>query len=255
MGSEGHDTTHSALHVAILLNLHDRKQLSISNIGYEFPEFPHRDYIVSFGHVTINIPLTNEYHPPRDDIEPEKKEQYKIRSKKRTRRNFLNYSLANDFRYMLTLTLDPSHPKFYELQDPQIARKKFQDIFRNHKHTYRYLGVCEFQKNGSPHLHILATKELKKYLTKNEYNKNTFAAWRYGFSNISKINAKDYEKQTSYIVKYLFKDDSSKTYNYFRSKNLNKPIRKINTDISNFVVDKKFETDYGITVYNYKRKA
>lgn len=255
MRSEGLNSVLTPLQVAILLNSQDFSQISISNTAYTFPHHPDRDYAVSYGSLVVHIPRNTEYHPPRDDIPPEKKLEYQQRSLKRTRRTFINYTLANDFRYMLTLTLDPNHPKFSRLKDTYTLRQTFQDIYRNNGHTYNYLAVCELQKNGNPHLHILATKELKKHLTKNKHKHDTFSAWRYGFSNIRKIKKTDYEKQTSYLTKYLFKEKDKTTYNYFKSKNIQKPKRKLNIDLSDFALDTTFITEYGITVYNYKRRS
>lgn len=231
---------------------HDKR--TFANIAYFMPNSS-RDYAFEFSSVMIISGGDGEYHPPNPDISDEKKEEYRIRSLKRARRKFLNFALANDFRYMLTLTLDPKHKKFVLLNNKQKMRQTFKDIHRNQKHDYRYLAVCELQKNGNCHLHILATKELKKYLNKNHFGKLEFSSWRkYGFTNIRKIKQSDYEKQTSYLTKYLFKEKGEKVYNYFRSQNLATPKIVHNVDLSDFVLDSEFETEYGITVYNLKRR-
>lgn len=225
---------------------------SLGNVAYLMPN-PRRDYVISFDK-TITMPPSGEYHPPNPEISEEKREEYRLRSLKRARRKFLNLALANDFRFMLTLTLNPKHPKFDVLNNKNRIRQTFKDIHRNQKHTYSYLGVCELQKNGNCHLHIIATKQLKKYLVKNEHGKDAFIPWiKYGFTNIRKINQKDYERQTAYLTKYLFKQPEDLTYNYFRSLDLETPTIKYNIDEDNFIVDTSFQTEYGIRVTKLKR--
>lgn len=230
---------------------------SINNICFQFP-IRSRDYVISYGdYLTMTIGAgRGEYHPPRDDLSDDVRSEHRARALKRARRKFINLCLANDFRYMVTLTLDPKHPKFHLLNDPYRIKQTFKDIYRNKKMTFGYLGVCELQKNNNCHLHILTTKEIRCDLVKNDFGYLQFTPWvKYGFTNIRKILQKDYEKQTSYLTKYLFKEKDSKRYNYFRSQGLMLPSIVYNIELSEFAIDSKFKTEYGITVYNYKRKV
>lgn len=242
---------------AILLNRRYDDKRSMANVAYLMPD-DSRSYIVAFEKV-ISMPVNDEYHPPREDIPTEKKIEYQIRSMKRAKQKFKNYCLANDFRYMLTLTLNPKHPKFKNLNDKNAIRKTFQNIYRNHRQTFQYLGVCETQKNGNCHLHILVTKEVEAFFSLNDHNFLQFNPWvKYGFTNIRAILPETYEKQTTYLTKYLFKQPEEHKYNYFRSKELETPKIKYNVSpynerFKNFVIDSSFKVAYGLNITILKK--
>lgn len=228
------------------LNAHDPTKISISNIHFAMPD-PSRSYTLSFSQ-TFHIKKNTEYHPPNPELTDEERSLNRLRSLRRARKRFRDLALANDFRYMLTLTLDPKNTKFPILNSPERIRQTFKDIHRNHKLTFKYLGVCERQKSGNVHLHILTTKELKEYLILNKFKYNSFVYWaKYGFSNIREINPIDYERQTSYLTKYLSKSPDSH-YNYFRSRNLQDTKVFYNVNTLSMKVDSFFDTSYNVRV-------
>lgn len=235
-----------------ILNRQYQDNRSISNIIYTMP-IRGRSYAVEFSS-PYHMPKSSGYHPPRDDLDDDLREKYKYRSKMRAKKKFRDLALANDFRYMLTLTLNPSHPRFHSMNDPKNIRRVFKDIHRNNGHLYRYLGVCELQKNGNVHLHILCTKELKRHLRINDFGFLEFIPWiKYGYTNLRKLNKSDYVKQISYVSKYLTKSESN-GQSYFRTRDLATPIVKYNGNLENMVVDIQFELDYDLVVSIYKEK-
>lgn len=160
-----------------------------------------------------------------------------IRTKKNIKR--LAWSNAKDFCSFLTLTFEENIQNFdkanYELKNfLKKLRRRYPDI--------KYLGVCEFQKRGAIHYHLL---------TNIFHNANDLAQiWRNGFIKINKLRNKD--NLGNYIVKYLSKEDflDSRFFNkrkVFYSRNLQKSITIIDPYFINDLLRNKYYDSLSLT--------
>lgn len=160
-----------------------------------------------------------------------------IRTKNNIKR--LAWCNTNDFCSLLTLTFEENVQNFdkanYELKN---FLKKIRRIYPDIK----YLGVCEFQKRGAIHYHLL---------TNIFHNANNLAQiWRNGFIKINKLRNRD--NLGNYISKYLSKEGflDSRFFNkrkVFYSRNLKKPIPIIDPYFINDLLRNKYYESLSLT--------
>ncbi len=224
------------------------------------------------------------------------KEKMRI-SLNRTKEKFDNLAKTNadKFNYFLTLTFahiknkekhlalnanktnDDHSLEFSYLDDTKNfddtnkALNRFLDFmkkrFKKVNKEFYYLGVPEFQSNGSIHYHFLINDILDGDVVNvpswldYDFNKNERSYglmtkyWYYGKSDIQEIN--DKKRVTSYIAKYLMKNleemDKKGFYEklnkrrYYYSRNLTKPT--IEYDYENKYLE---ESDYTDLFVSYK---
>jgi len=168
------------------------------------------------------------------------------KSSKRAKDNFYGYALSNEWKYFITLTVNPNK---YGKND--IERKRYLanalKVIKYYDSAAKYLGVSERhhnsryggENNNTLHFHFLASFEIVEALTPainqktNEliYSKSgsqvyNFAEkyWKYGFSTIVPIGAdKDSQESViSYLCKYMIKcqDFQYNARRFYRSRNL-----------------------------------
>jgi len=155
----------------------------------------------------------------------------------RVKYELIDITLLNNLSYFLTLTLDPKHiPSEYTSETHQyitklfnhfvttIKRKKFRYYdkrkrkwcsfdLKNQDEKLKYIWVCEFQKNGNAHLHILLNQYLPVQVLRD--------IWVHvGGGHVMKIEkiktlAGISMYLTNYIVKGLKDSNNSLGFKYF----------------------------------------
>lgn len=162
-------------------------------------------------------------------------------SLKRTKRSIYDYTIANDWDYWVTLTLDKEKiDRFnYDLISKKIRQFLNDNKKRNHPEL-KYLIVPEMHKNGAWHFHALisglpvgALVDSGKRTKKGQVVYNWLAYQKaFGFNtiiDISTINYDEHLKIANYITKYITKEMIVLTPNqrrYWASKGLKKPEKE-----------------------------
>lgn len=98
------------------------------------------------------------------------------------------------FLAMLTLTYAPGIA-WKPTHLPEL-HKRVREYLRYRNHRYSYVWVCELQRRGAPHYHILIWLPWGIRLPKADL----FGWWPHGSTNIEKV-----EKPIGYMIKYLSK--------------------------------------------------
>ncbi|MTB36803.1 hypothetical protein [Streptococcus uberis] len=180
------------------------------------------------------------------------------------KRKIRGYGLANNFKWFVTLTIDP---KKYESKDYEKTKKLLLNWCRNMRDKYGkfdYLLIPEFHKSKAIHFHGLLSDipalfepathpKTNKNLERNGRQIYNLKDWKFGFSDCEVII--DRERTASYITKYITKEllSNKKMFRkkrYFVSKGLKKPkINFTNADIKEL---DKFIPNFGIVATNSK---
>jgi len=156
------------------------------------------------------------------------------RSLRRTKTVISDYTKCNEFDLFVTFTFKEKR------QDQQACRRRMKKWLKNQRDIhgqFQYLIVPEFHKdNISLHFHALIknykgklTDSGKKINKRKAYN---IKSYKLGFSTAVYID--NTEKVANYIKKYITKDMIllGNKNRYFCSKNLNRPIKTYNVDLS-----------------------
>ena len=186
-----------------------------------------------------------------------------IKSSKRAKDNFYGYAFSNDWKYFITLTVNPNK---YGKSDK--ARKRYLanalKLVKYYDKEAKYLGVWERhhntkyggENNETLHFHFLANFEIKESLLPAVNNKTNipitsktgrpiynFAEkyWKYGFSTVVPIESdkESQEKVVSYLCKYMIKNQDFQ-YNarrFYRSRNLSFKDKKVLFVVYSEVID------------------
>ncbi len=213
-------------------------------IGYKFPNRkqirrkPKKiepKQLMMFDKQSFRLIKPEENEKSKEELKP-RMSSY-IRTKNNIKR--LAWSNAQNFCSFLTLTFGDNIKNFdkanYEL-------KNFLKKIRRRYPNIKYLGVCEFQKRGAIHYHLL---------TNIFHDANELAKiWRNGFIKINKLRNKD--NLGNYIVKYLSKEGflDSRFFNkrkVFYSRNLQKSITIINPYFINDLLRNKYYESLSLT--------
>jgi hypothetical protein len=172
----------------------------------------------------------------------------------RAKNKIKEYALCNDFKYFVTLTLDP---KKYDRTDLKKFKKDLgqflRDYKKNHGSKIDYVLIPELHKDGNSwHMHGLLSGIIPKHLTK---NKNGYMDWvqyskKFGYMSIDFI--KDKNKVSSYITKYINKSMAETIkglgeHMYYNSNGLNTAIEIKRGTLSDHSIPFDWENDYVMT--------
>ncbi|NHI67123.1 hypothetical protein [Lactococcus petauri] len=187
-----------------------------------------------------------------DEAQQERTEKQMFSIKRKIR----HYILANDFKYFVTLTIDP---KKRDSLDYEIAKQtllKWCRAQRKTKGKFDYIFVPEFHKSGRVHFHgVIGQPEYRSFTLTEATNPKTgeilirhnrqvleLKEWRYGFTDVTLIE--DKERTSSYMTKYISKElmtgaEMFGKKRYFPSRGLKKPeilfIEDEDSDYSDFI--------------------
>lgn len=221
-------------------------------------------------------------------------------SVKRTEEEFQNLAKTNleEFKYFVTLTFadikeKEKHKEMnlksveygeYDLNfvyvkdstDYVMCIKKLNTFISHLKEklikndlSLKYLGVPEYQKNGSIHYHFLMSDipyellydvpswlDYDYKIKARRYDKG-IKKWIYGKSSVEEI--KDKMRIVEYISKYLMKSleeiketaflERLNKRRYYYSRNLEKPVNEYFTDLEDLIEDEEFEIEEPQVLY------
>lgn len=173
------------------------------------------------------------------------------RARSRARANVRRLALCNDFRWFVTLTIDPKKIDSY---DAAAVTRRLNQWLSNHvrRNGLQYILVPERHKSGRIHYHGFFNDALEvKQSNKTDklghpiYN---LPAWDYGFTTAIELYD-DYHAAVAYTCKYIGKDSEKIGGRWFYSGgNLQKPVEKF-VDISYGELmemqDEEFTAQYG----------
>lgn len=196
--------------------------------------------------------VRKESRPKKDKSDKEDLERARRRARAKVRR----LALANEFRWFVTLTLDPS--KVDSMDVAAVTRKLNQWCSNQVKRKdLRYILVPEFHKSGRVHYHgffsdsleavdsgtitgVPGAKGPRKPRSKAQraewleaggkvvYN---LPGWAYGFTTAIELYG-EYERAVAYVCKYIGKDSEKIGGRwYYSGGNLQTPVEKF-VDIS-----------------------
>lgn len=188
--------------------------------------------------------------PKLSDEEQEKRTRKQIYA---IRRRIKGYTLMNDFKWFVTLTLNPEKIDSFDFNVAKTTLLKWCRKIRDRYGKFDYLLVPELHKSGAIHFHGLLGDIPAKFteavnpktnipVIRHERQVYNLKDWEYGFSDCEKIESP--ERAASYITKYVTSAllTDKKMYNqkrYFCSKNLKKPTitlsKEDNTELDDFI--------------------
>ena len=136
----------------------------------------------------------------------------RLRSLRRARANLRRLALANDFRYFVTLTLDPQKIDRYDGAAITKALGRWCDNMVR-RHGLRYVLVPERHKDGAFHFHgFMAGEGLRvedsgvKWDGRPVYN---LPQWTLGFTTAQELYG-EYGAAVGYCCKYIGKQDAER---------------------------------------------
>lgn len=168
-----------------------------------------------------------------------KSQSYKIKRKIR------GYMLTNDWKYFVTLTIDPKKINSF---DYDVAKKRLLtwcSSQRRKKGAFNYLFIPEMHKSGAIHFHGViggndgieftqaTNSRTGKPMVRNGRDVYNLKSWsKIGFSDCEKIE--NLEATSTYITKYITKEllsdpEMYKKKRYFTSRGLNTPSVEFTT--------------------------
>lgn len=160
----------------------------------------------------------------------------------RSKNKIFYYSRSNDWEngYFCTLTINPEKYDSFDYSVVSDLIRKFTKNLREYDSKAYGLFVPELHKSGRFHLHgLIAGIDLEKegfivdsgHTIKGEKIFNFVKAWKYGFSNVTKV--KNSEAVEKYITKYTSKELLNNTlfqHRYFTFGLSEASIEKHNAD-------------------------
>jgi hypothetical protein len=129
------------------------------------------------------------------------------RSMRRARAKVRRLALANDFKWFVTLTLDPAKVDRY---DPAAVIKKLSQWCNNQvkRKGLRYILVPERHKDGALHFHGFFSDALEAvasgHRSKSEQMIYNLPGWTLGFTAAIEVYG-DYAGAVAYVCKYIGK--------------------------------------------------
>lgn len=130
------------------------------------------------------------------------------RSIRRARQQIKDYALCNDFKFFVTLTLDPKKIDRYDMVEITKRLNTWLDN-RVRRYGLKYVLVPERHKDGAIHFHGFMNDALKVVESKvfSESKKiYNISSWTDGFSTAIELYG-EYEKAVSYVCKYVGKSE------------------------------------------------
>lgn len=168
--------------------------------------------------------------------EPAKREKGKksegddmLRSMRRARANLRRLALANDFRYFVTLTLDPEKIDRFDGAAITKALSQWCDNMVR-RHGLRYVLVPERHKDGAFHFHgfmagpgLIAADSGVQWDGRPVYN---LPQWTLGFTTAQELYG-EYSAAVGYCCKYIGKQDAERPLGrwYYSGGKLAKPAK------------------------------
>lgn len=190
--------------------------------------------------------------PDKYDTEKESR----VDNLNRTKQKIFDIAFLNDFKYFVTLTLDPE--KVSDRYDPKTIKKLLNKWLDNavQRKNLKYLLIPEHHKDGAIHLHALMSADFKfKDSDKKLPDGRTIyniPEWKYGFSTAIELNG-EYEHVAKYVTKYITKDCVKIFGNYYFAggKNLKRdvPFKLLDVDYDLFDIQ-----EYSVPDTNLKFK-
>lgn len=174
--------------------------------------------------------------PPKGD--PEDLERARRRARAKVRR----LALANEFRWFVTLTIDPAKIDSYDVA--AVTRRLSQWCSNQVKRRgLRYVLVPEFHKSGRVHYHGFFSDSLEAVdsglRTKQGKKIYNLPGWSYGFTTAIELYG-EYSAAVAYVCKYIGKDSEKIGGRwYFSGGKLVQPVEEF-VDISSSVVKEVF---------------
>ncbi len=191
-------------------------------------------------------------------ISDEAQQERTLKQSYTIKRRIRGYALANDFKWFVTLTIDPKKNDSYDYNHSKKLLLKWCRFMRDTYKKFDYLIIPEFHKSGAIHFHGLLGNISANFveathpsngqlLLRNERQIYNLDDWKYGFTDCEKII--DSEKTASYLTKYITKElmtnkEMFRKKRYFNSKGLKKP--KIEYFTSETDDLKNFTPNFGI---------
>lgn len=129
---------------------------------------------------------------------------------RRARANLRRLALANDFRWFVTLTLDPAK---IDREDAKIVAKKLGQWADNmvRRKGLKYVLVPELHKKGGIHFHgffnDVVTTTFSGHYDGAGHEIHNILDWPYGFTTAIELYG-DYGSAVGYVTKYIGKGDS-----------------------------------------------
>ena len=161
-----------------------------------------------------------------------KESEYDVkRSMRRTVNMIYDYSRSNDWKWFLTLTLNPEKVNRFDYQECSQKFAKWLNNMRRNCPDMKYLVVPEQHKDGAWHFHgLFADCDGLGFVDSGHKDRKSRIIWnvgkyRLGFSTATQIT--DLKKTASYICKYITKELCIATQGrkrYWVSRNLDKPV-------------------------------
>lgn len=179
------------------------------------------------------------------------KEKDVERAKSRARANVRRLALANDFRWFVTLTIDPQKIDSY---DAAAVTKRLGQWLSNHvkRSGLKYVLVPERHKSGRIHYHgffnDVVTAVPSGRTDKAGHPIFNLPEWDYGFTTAIELYG-DYHAAVGYTCKYIGKDSEKIGGRwYYSGGKLEKPVEKF-VDISYVELlelqDEEFKEQFG----------
>ena len=169
------------------------------------------------------------------------------RSMRRARAKVRRLALANDFRWFVTLTLDPQKVDRY---DPAAVVRKLSQWCSNQvkRKGLRYILVPERHKDGALHFHGFFSDSLEAvdsgHRAKSGQPIYNLPGWDYGFTAAVEIYG-EYSAAVAYVCKYIGKQgDKPAGRWYYSGGDLQEPATTY-AEIS----PAELEADYGSRCY------
>lgn len=191
-------------------------------------------------------------------ISDEAQQERTLKQSYAIKRRIRGYAMANDFKWFVTLTIDPKKNDSYDYNHSKKLLLKWCRFMRDTYKKFDYLIIPEFHKSGAIHFHGLLGNISANFveathpsngqlLLRNERQIYNLDDWKYGFTDCEKII--DSEKTASYLTKYITKElmtnkEMFRKKRYFNSKGLKKP--KIEYFTSETDDLKNFTPNFGI---------
>ncbi len=199
--------------------------------------------------------LTKTYTDKRP-VKYDTDKESRVDNLNRTRQKKFDIAFLNNFKYFVTLTLDPE--KVSDRYDPKAIKKQLIKWLDNavQRKNLKYLLIPEHHKDGAIHFHALISADFKfkdsGIKTTDGRTRYNIPEWKYGFSTAVELNGK-YENVAKYVTKYITKDCVKIFGNYYFAggKDLKRdvPCKLFDVDYDSFDVN-----EYSIPDTNLKFK-
>lgn len=193
------------------------------------------------GKRTENCPSKKE-KPKKADLE---------RARRRARAQVRRLALCNEFRWFVTLTIDPKKIDSY---DAAMVIKRLNQWLSNRvkRDGLRYVLVPERHKSGRIHFHGFFSDSLQAVDSGHKDSEGhpvyNLPQWDYGFTTAIALYG-EYPKAVAYVCKYIGKDSEKIGGRwYYSGGKLEKPVEKF-VDLPYWELmemqDEEFTAQYG----------